>query len=306
MRKRVAIYGVTGFVGKGLAGMLSADGWEVIAVSRKGTGQINGVNGWSSPEAVDLSSCDAVINLAGEPVDQRWTRRIRRALHSSRVDVTDQIVQKISSLAPESRPRVLLNASAVGYYGGRGDEMLDENSARGSGYLADLCDLWEKSAMQAGPLGVRVVRFRIGVVLGKDGRAFQKLLFAFKAGLGGRLGTGKQWVPWIHIDDLRRAIVFAVNDPEFEGAANATAPHPETNASLTGKLAKAVRRWVFLPVPGFVLKLLLGGFGGALLEGQRAMPKTLLDAGFQFQFPHLEDALRDLLAVRPASAPSER
>lgn len=295
MSKRVAIYGVTGFVGRGLVKPLTSDGWEVIGVSRKGTGQIDGVSTWSTPEKIDLSGCEAVINLAGDPVDQRWTDARKQSFHSSRVGVTDQIVQKISAIAPESRPKILLNASAVGYYGGRGDELLDENSDRGEGYLADLCDLWEKSALQAEAFGVRVARFRIGVVLGKEGRAFQKLLLVFKAGIGGQLGNGKQWMPWIHVEDLRRAIVFCLSRPEIRGAINATAPHPETNASLTKKLAKAVGRWVFFPVPGIALKILLGGFGGALLQGQRAVPKRLLDAGFQFRFVRLEDALKDLV-----------
>jgi uncharacterized protein (TIGR01777 family) len=295
MSKRVVIYGASGFVGSGLASMLAADGWEVIGVSRKGTGQIDGVSTWSTTEKIDLSGCEAVINLAGDPVDQRWTDTRKQSFHSSRVGVTDQIVQKISAIAPEIRPKVLLNASAVGYYGGRGDELLDEKSERGEGYLADLCDLWEKSAVQAEALGVRVVRFRIGVVLGKDGRAFQKLLLVFKAGVGGQLGNGKQWMPWIHVEDLRRSIVFCLSQPEIHGAVNATAPQPETNASLTKKLAKAVGRWVFFPVPGIALKILLGGFGGALLQGQHAVPKRLLDAGFQFHFDKLEDALKDLV-----------
>ena len=297
MSRRVVIYGANGFIGKGLASMLCAEGWEVIGVSRKGTGDAAGVSKWTTPAEADLSDCTAVVNLSGEPIDQRWTEANKRAFHSSRIGVTDEIVKKISVINEERRPRVLVNASAVGYYGGRGDEVLDETATRGEGYLADLCVEWEKVALPAEALGVRVARLRIGVVLGRGGKAFEKLLTVFKAGIGGRLGNGKQWMPWIHVDDLRRAIVFSLNHPELHGAVNGTAPNPETNAKLTYKLAKAVRRPAFFQVPGFVLKLAFGGFGGALLEGQRAVPKQLLQAGFEFQFGKLEDALRDLLTT---------
>ena len=295
MSKRVVIYGASGFVGKGLASMLSSEGWEVMGVSRKGTGAAPGVSKWTTPAEADLSDCDAVVNLSGEPIDQRWTEANKRAFHSSRVGVTNDIVQKISALAEEHRPKVLINASAVGYYGGRGDEILDEHAAHGAGYAADLCVEWESAAIKAEAFGVRVIRLRIGVVLGRGGRAFEKLMTVFKAGIGGRLGNGKQWMPWIHVDDLRRAIVFSLNHPELQGAVNGTAPHPETNDALSRKLAKAVHRWVFLPVPGWALKLAFGGFGGALLEGQRALPSQLLKAGFEFRYGKLEDALQDLV-----------
>jgi uncharacterized protein (TIGR01777 family) len=298
MSKRVVIYGVSGFIGKGLASMLSSEEWEVIGVSRKGCGQVDGVSSWTTPEKVDLAGCEGVINLSGEPVNQRWTEKKKRTFHYSRIGVTNLIVEKISNLTPELRPKILINASAVGYYGGCGDEILDEQASRGKGYLAELCGEWEKAALQAAPLGIRVLQFRIGVVLGRGGMAFEKLLTVFKLGIGGRLGNGKQWTPWIHVDDLRRAIMFALYHPELHGAINGTAPHPETNAALTQKFAKAVGRWVFFPVPGFVLKIVFGGFGGALLEGQRAIPKQLLDAGFLFRFNTLDEALEDLLTTR--------
>jgi uncharacterized protein len=303
MSKRVVIYGASGFVGKGLAPLLATEGWEVIGVSRKGTGQAEGVSIWTTPDEIDLSGCQAVINLSGEPIEQRWTDANKRAFHASRIGVTEEIVKKISVLNPELRPKVLLNASAVGFYGGRGDELLDETAARGEGYLADLCAAWEHAALPAEALGLRVIRLRIGVVLGRGGKAFEKLRTVFKAGIGGRLGNGNQWTPWIHVDDLRRTIVFSLSHPELQGAVNGTAPHPETNAELTRKLAKAVGRWVFLPVPGIALKLAFGGFGRALIEGQRATPKQLLNAGFEFRFAKLEDALKDLVGeTDPLSA----
>lgn len=289
------IYGASGFVGSGLAKLLADEGWEVIGVSRKGTGDVAGVSKWTTPAAADLANCEAVVNLAGDPIDQRWTEERKKSFYASRIGVTDEIVKKIAELEESHRPQVLLNASAVGYYGGRGDEILEDQATRGEGFLADLCADWEKAAQQAEEFGVRVLRCRIGVVLGAGGQAFEKLKLVFKAGIGGRLGDGQQWMPWIHVEDLRRAIVFGISQPTMNGAFNATAPTPERNAELTRKMAKAVGRWVFLPVPGFALKLVLGGFGGALLVGQRAIPKQLLNAGFAFHYPNLDDALQDLI-----------
>ena len=295
MRKHAVIYGASGFVGSGLAGMLAKEGFEVTGVSRKGAGDVEGVSRWVKPEAVDLAGCGVVVNLAGSPIDQRWTEEKKKGFHESRVGVTEDIVKKIAALPEGGRPEVLLNASAVGIYGGRGDELLDESSAPGDGYLADLCDAWEKAADPAEPLGVRVVKFRIGVVLGKGGQAWEKLITVFKLGIGGRLGDGQQWMPWIHVDDLRRAIIFCITTEAAEGAINGTAPEPERNIGLTRKLAKAVKRWVFLPVPGFALKLVLGGFGEALLVGQKAVPAGLESLGFTFRYRKLEEALKELI-----------
>lgn len=296
MGKQVVMYGASGFIGGGLAARLAGDGFEVIGVSRKGDGDVAGVSRWAKPGDVDFKGCDVVVNLSGAPIDQRWTEEKKREFHESRVGVTKDIVERISDLAEGDRPELLLNGSAVGIYGDRGDERLDESSSRGSGYLADLCAEWETAAGKAEPLGVRVVLFRTGVVLGKGGQAYEKLFKVFKAGIGGRLGDGRQWMPWIHADDLRSAMMFAINDSKIFGPVNGTAPEPERNADLTRKLAKAVGHRVFLPVPGFALKLVLGDFAGALLASQRAVPKTLELAGFRFRFRKLEDALDDLTA----------
>jgi uncharacterized protein (TIGR01777 family) len=296
MGKRVVIYGASGFIGGGLAGMLVKEGYEVIGVSRKGEGSVVGVSAWVRPEAVELRGCAAVINLAGAPIDQRWTEARKKEFRASRVGVTEDIVARIAALPASERPEVLLNGSAVGFYGDGGDAVLTEDAPVGEGYLAELCDAWEKAALPAEALGVRTVLLRTGVVLGKGGQAFEKLMTVFKLGIGGRLGSGKQWMPWIHVDDLRAAMVFCLKNPEISGAVNGTAPEPETNAALTRKLAKAVGRWEFLPVPGFALKLALGGFGSFLLASQRAIPAKLADAGFRFRYPTLDDALRDLTA----------
>jgi uncharacterized protein (TIGR01777 family) len=188
-----------------------------------------------------------------------------------------------------------VNASAVGIYGDRGDEILTETSRKGDGYLAGLCDDWEDAAMDAQALGVRVVRLRIGIVLGKNGPAFEKLRMVFNLGIGGRLGSGKQWMPWIHLADLQAAIVHSVFSSALAGPVNATAPHPERNADFTRKLASALHRPAIFPAPAFALRLALGEFASALLAGQRALPAAFEADGFQFQFPTLESALKDLV-----------
>ena len=226
MGKRAVIYGASGFIGGGLAGMLAAEGYEVIGVSRKGDGDVKGVAAWVKPDAVDLRGCAAVINLAGAPIDQRWTEARKKEFHASRVGVTEDIVARIAALPPAERPELLLNGSAVGYYGDRGDTVLSENATMGEGYLAELCDDWEKAALPVEALGVRLILLRTGVVLGKGGQAFEKLMTVFKLGIGGRLGNGNQWMPWIHVDDLRAAMVFCLREQAISGAVNGTAPEP--------------------------------------------------------------------------------
>lgn len=293
--KRVAIVGVTGFVGRGLPEIFAKRGVAVTGVSRSGRGEISGVDRWQTPSALDLGGHEAVINLAGEPIDQRWNHKKRQRFHESRVGTTERIVQEIARLPENERPKVLVNASAVGIYGDRGEEILPDTAGRGPGYLADLCAEWEAAAMAAEALGVRVVRVRIGIVLGRDGSAFKKLLLVFKLGIGGRLGSGGQWMPWIHVADLRAAMVHAVLSESLTGPVNGTAPKPEKNRDLTRKLAAALHRPALFPTPGFALKLVLGEFGGALLAGQNAVPNALLADGFQFQYPTLEAALGELV-----------
>lgn len=294
--QRAAIVGVTGFVGRGLPALLADRGISTTGVSRSGQGILPGVDHWQTPTALDFSGHQAVINLAGEPIDQRWNDASLRLFYQSRVKLTTRVVEAIAKLPADSRPKVLVNASAVGIYGDRGDEILTEAAAQGHGYLADLCREWELAAQAAEWLGVRVVRLRIGVVLGKDGSAFEKLLKVFKLGIGGRLGSGKQWVPWIHLADLRAAIIHAALSDALVGPVNATAPNPERNCDLTRKFAAALHRPAILPAPAFALKLALGGFSSVLLASQRALPAALESDGFRFQFPTLEVALADLIA----------
>lgn len=295
MNQRVAIMGVTGFIGRGLPVLLAEKGIATTGVSRSGAGRVPGVDRWLPADALDFSGHHAVINLAGEPIDQRWNEKNRRLFRESRVGVTHRIVEAIAKLPADSRPKVLVNGSAVGIYGDQGDEVLTETARRGLGYLADLCHDWEDAARDAESLGVRVIRLRTGVVLGKGGRAFEKILSIFKFGIGGRLGSGQQWMPWIHVADLRAAIVHGVISETLAGAVNGAAPHPERNRDFTRKLAAAVHRPAILPSPEFALKLALGDFSSALLASQRVIPAALEADGFLFQFPTLDAAFRDLI-----------
>lgn len=288
--------GVSGFIGRGLPAALARQGWQTVGFSRQGSGRLAGVDEWRSSAEPDFAGCAAVINLAGEPIDQRWTAAKRRCFEDSRAGLTRRLVAAIAALPAPQRPRILINSSAVGIYGDRADEPLDERSRCGEGYLAGICRDWEAAALEAEALGTRVVLLRTGVVLGRDGRAFGRLVTVFRLGLGGRLGSGRQWMPWIHIDDLRGAILHALGDESLRGPVNGTAPQPERNADFTRKLARALHRPALLPVPGFALKLAMGGFGGALLQGQRALPQALLQSGYAFRHPTLESALQDLLA----------
>jgi uncharacterized protein (TIGR01777 family) len=302
-KRRVAVLGVTGFIGRGLPELFAARGYACTGISRSGGGNLPGVDSWQKPESMDLGGHHAVINLAGERIDRRWTSANRRRFHDSRVGLTRQLVDALGKLPEDARPRVLVNASAVGIYGDRRDEILTENSAPGTGYLADLCLDWEQASLAAADFGVRVVCPRIGVVLGRDGPAFEKLVRIFKTGLGGRLGSGNQWMPWIHLDDLRAALVRAVTSESLHGPVNCTAPAPERNRDFTRKFAAALRRPALLPVPGIALKLALGGFGGALLASQRALPAALEAGGFRFRYPTLESALAELLGEASALTP---
>lgn len=293
-QSRVAILGVTGFIGRGLPSLFSEKSVATTGISRSGGGSASGIDRWQTPTTLDFAGHHAVINLAGEPIARRWTAHNKIRFHESRVVVTRRIVDAIARLPADARPKVLVNTSAVGIYGDRADEILTEASTPGCGYLADLCREWEAAAIEAESLGVRVIRLRIGIVLGREGEAFKKLVTLFKTGLGGRLGSGRQWMPWIHVDDLRAAIIHSVFSTSIQGPVNGSAPFAERNADFTRKLASALHRPAIFPVPGFALKLALGGFSSALLAGQHTKPVALEADGFNFRFPTLESALADL------------
>jgi uncharacterized protein (TIGR01777 family) len=226
-------------------------------------------------------------------VAQRWTDEVKKRIHASRVEGTRQLVNALSTQS--RRPAVLVNASAIGFYGSRGDEVLTEDSDSGDDFLARVVVGWENAAELAEALGIRVVRLRTGLALGKEGGALAKMLPLFRFGLGGRLGSGKQWMSWIHIDDLIRLVLFSIENPAVHGPVNGSAPHPVTNAEFTRELAAALHRPAVLPVPKFALRLALGEMANAALASQRAIPKAAQSAGFQFQYPQLLAALERLL-----------
>ena len=247
------------------------------------------------PPAEAFEGADAVIHLAGESVGEgRWTARKKQRIRDSRVRGTRHLVDRLETL--ETKPKVLVSASAVGYYGGRGDEVLNETAGTGNDYLANVCQGWEAEANRAREFGIRVINVRIGIVLGPGGGALKKMLPPFKLGVGGRLGNGKQWMPWVHISDLVNILTFAASHPSFDGPLNATSPNPVTNRDFTRSLGKAVRRPAIFPVPGFMLRLALGEFGDILLYSQRVVPGALPELGYTFQFPDLDSALQNILA----------
>ncbi|HEV2202295.1 MAG TPA: TIGR01777 family oxidoreductase [Bryobacteraceae bacterium] len=289
----IAITGASGFIGRNLAARLTAEGHSTRAISLR-----SGV----APDA--LAGCDAVVNLAGEPVAQRWTASAKKKILGSRVDGTRALVRALAGLG--RKPPVLVSASAVGYYGSRGDETLGEAAPQAADFLGEVSVAWEREALEAEKLGIRVVCPRIGVVLGRGGGALQKMLPPFKLGVGGRIGNGNQWMSWIHIDDLVNLIVFALsgvsNNAALSGPVNAVAPNPVTNAAFTRELARALHRPAIFPVPEFALKLMFGEMASLLLGGQRVIPQAALAAGFQFRYSELGSALAALFGSHRTSA----
>ncbi len=300
----ILLTGATGFIGRALALRLRRDGHRVTAWVRSAEraravlgAEVDLVEADLPSFAVHraIRSADAVINLAGEPiVGGRWTARRRAALVDSRVNTTRAIVEAMR--AADRRPGVLVSASAVGYYGARPGGPVDESAPAGDDFLAELCASWEAEAMRAASFGTRVVTPRIGVVLGRGGGALAKMLPPFRVGVGGRLGSGEQPMPWIHIDDLVEVFARAVTDDDMRGPINAVAPNPVDNATFTRTLGEVLGRPTMLPVPSFALRAAFGAAATVLLDGQRAVSKALSDAGFSFQFPHLQHALADILA----------
>jgi uncharacterized protein (TIGR01777 family) len=293
------ITGATGFIGGRLTGSLLSGGHSVNYLGRRRSGQLDAraaYHCWGDETSLleSVPRVDAIVHLMGEPVSQRWTPEVKRRIHESRVVGTRQLVSAIRLL--KHRPSVLVSASAVGFYGDRGDEVLGEGSEIGAGFLADLCHDWEAEAVRAEELGLRVVRVRIGVVLGREGGALSKMLLPFRLGLGGRLGDGRQWIPWIHVDDLIRMIVFAAESESIRGPLNGSSPNPVTNAEFTRVLASALRRPAFLPMPKFALQLALGEMADFLFSSLRVLPRASEEAGFTFHYPRLDAALRALLA----------
>ena len=295
---KILIAGASGLVGSALGPALRREGHEVVtlvrrAVQREDEIAWNPTTGELAPAA--LATTDAIVNLAGEHIAAgRWTASRKEALRRSRLDSTRTLVRAMARA--ESRPRVLVNASAVGFYGDRGNEVLPEDAPAGRGFLPELCAEWETEAQAAEPAGARVVRLRLGVVLAREGGALARLLPVFRLGLGGRLGDGRAWMSWIELDDLIRVVSAALADPRLDGAVNAVAPSPVTNGEFTVALGQLLHRPAFLPVPRRLLELIYGEMAGAtLFASVRVMPGRLLAGGFVFRQPDIAAALRHAL-----------
>jgi len=304
---RALITGATGLIGRQL---ISNTESPVVLSRRPGEArrllrsvEVHLLEPESEPAPYDgLSGTEVVFNLAGEPVSQgRWTDEKKRRIRYSRVVGTRNLVAGLALL--KSRPRVLVSASAVSYYGDRGDEELDERSAAGDGFLAEVCADWEREAMAASQLGIRVVCVRIGIVLAPGGGALARILTPFRMGVGGRLGSGRQWMPWIHIKDVAGIMLHASRNKESNGPMNAVAPSPVTNADFTRALAHAVHRPALLPVPRAALRLAFGELSDILIASQRVFPRVAEHSGYAFAYTDLHGALDNVMtAIARSSA----
>jgi uncharacterized protein (TIGR01777 family) len=303
--KRVVITGATGTIGHAVSDALIQRGDQPVALSRdsrraqEALGDRVEVHVWArptteAPPAAALSGADAVIHLLGEPVAQRWTDQAKARIRDSRVLSTRMLVAGLKALGEAERPGALVSQSATGFYGPRGDQELDEQAPAGGDFLARVVVEWESEASAATDLA-RVVMTRTGVVLSGSGGALQKMLPPFKLGVGGPVAGGRQYVPWIHLDDVVSGLLHCLDNPEARGPVNLTAPNPVTNAELSHALGRALHRPAFLPVPGFALSLLYGEMAQIVTTGQRAVPAGLERLGFEFRHPVVEPALRDVL-----------
>jgi uncharacterized protein (TIGR01777 family) len=294
---KIAISGASGLIGSALLSAFESDGHDVVRLVRRGSGAAEEVawdpsSGTLDPSA--LQGVEAIVNLSGATIGKRWTDSRRREILESRVKATGLLARTAAELEP--RPAVLVTAGGIGIYGDRGDEIITEESDLGSGFLADVARAHEAAADPAREAGIRVVGLRQGIVLSKDGGALQKMLTPFKLGLGGRVGSGKQWWSWVSLDDVVSAYRFVLAS-DLAGGVNATSPNPATSAQFTKALGKVLGRPTVFPLPEIAVKTLFGKMGeGTLLEGQRALPSRLLDAGFAFAHPEIEGALRAALA----------
>lgn len=296
------ITGGSGFVGTHLTHHLVHNGHEVtvLARSQRGAPGLPDTAKFITADATEpgpwqesVPDHDVLINLAGVSIFNRWNDAYKKLLRDSRIKTTRNLVDAI----PQDRAKdmTLLSTSAVGYYGFTGDEELTEADAGGDDFLARLARDWEAEAMKARTKGTRVVITRFGVVLGKDAGALRQMVLPFRFFVGGPIGSGHQWLSWIHVDDLCRAASFVIDHSEIAGPVNFTAPGPVTNRDLSQSIGKALRRPSFMPAPGFMIKLVLGEMGEVILEGQRVVPSVLLEKGFSFRFPDIDAALDDLL-----------
>ena len=290
---RIAITGATGRLGGLIVDALRARGDEVTILSRsaeKGDVQWDPVAGPAPAEV--LAGRDAVVHLAGEDIAQRWSDEALNRIRESRELGTRNLVAGLRAADP--KPKALISASAVGYYGNRHDP-IDEDTEPGTDVLAQVCIAWEREAQRAEELGLRVVRVRTGVVLDRHGGALEKMLLPFRLGVGGPVAGGRQPMPWIHVADVVGIYLKAIDDERYSGAVNATAPHPVTNKQFSKALGRALKRPAIAPVPAFAIRILYGGMAKLVVDGQRALPRRALELGYQFRHPDLDEALQSAL-----------
>ena len=295
----ILLTGGTGFIGRQLCHSLQNNAHQLTVFSRQPETvhdicgkNVQAINSLDTLNPAD--HFDAIINLAGAGiVDQRWSRKRKQTLIDSRIKVTEQLINFIAR--SQLKPEVIISSSAIGYYGNQGSKKVAEQAPARNDFAHQLCAQWEAAALQAKKYNTRVCIIRTGLVIGKNGGFISRMLPAFKLGLGGRLGDGKQWMSWLHLSDLIAIIELLLQDKNLQGAFNATSPYPVTNQEMTRKLAKYLNRPALIPVPGFVLKLLLGEMSDLLLNGQRVIPQRLLEANFEYQFASLDQALADVL-----------
>jgi hypothetical protein len=293
----ILITGGTGFIGSALSVGLLSNGHNVIITSRHRNSlwyEDRGILKWRPPDLIPkdiMSRIGAIVNLAGEPITSgRWTKARKDRILSSRIETTRAMVESMRAVKPV--PGLLISASAIGYYGPRGDEYITEEDSPGEDFLAQVCKSWEEEALKAQDLGVRVVLLRIGIVLGSGGGALPRMALPFKLFLGGSIGSGRQWFSWIHIDDVVGIIRHIIENATITGPVNLTAPQPVTNKEFSSTLARVLGRPAWLPVPALILKIALGELADVLLTGQRVLPEKILKAGYKFKYPGIEEALR--------------
>ncbi|HSI88827.1 MAG TPA: TIGR01777 family oxidoreductase [Pyrinomonadaceae bacterium] len=293
---RILIAGATGLIGTALRDALKEKGYEMLFVSRSEPKNESFVqwsmeDGFRDEDLPRLEGLDAAINLAGESISGlRWTEDKKKAIRESRVQGTRRLIELFAKL--KQPPKTFIAGSAVGFYGDRGDEVMTEASRAGDTFLSDVCKEWEAESRRAEDLGIRTVLLRTGIVLSKDGGALGTMLTPFKFGVGGVVGSGKQWMSWVSLEDEIRAIVYALENENIRGAVNVTSPNPVTNEEFTKTLGEVLYRPTFLPLPEFAVNLVFGEMGDALLlDSTRVVPKRLEDNGFDFKHPHLKEAI---------------
>lgn len=293
---KILITGASGLIGKALQTSFKEKGYEMLLGSRgepKDERHIkwNPDTGFSAEDLPRLEGLDTVIHLAGENISGlRWTEEKKKAIRDSRVFGTRSMIETFDKL--KQKPKVFISGSAIGFYGDRGNDEMNESSSAGKTFLSEISKEWEAESRRAEDMGIRTVLLRTGIVLSKDGGALATMMTPFKLGIGGVIGSGEQWMSWISLDDVVRIINFVLENEDFRGAINVTAPNPVTNKEFTKTLGSVLYRPTFLPLPEFAVHMVFGEMGDALLlDSTRVVPKRLLDAGFEFKYPNLKDAL---------------